>query len=916
MRAFLLLCFALVANIAISQTYGLGTGTFVLEDVPASHPIAFHNFDVLEFQYTGQYFAGSQIGPDGVKHSYFHGDITIFVTGDFGTMNYSCANHGYMGGDDPIIFSFACSDDYPDVPIGPDVECITSGPIGVYGGEYAFSSVSLQEPRETQCPIDEPDYLTEEEKALIEPFNRAIRNYLNSNQARSAFRQNQTFYIPVVFRVISTYNMWPRITGSGFDIKSEEHADWVLDKINQYYNTSEGYYDYQDEGASFINPDYQNPANIIFIKATQTPEGTPIDWHQNHYIEDLQADLPPIDLPSCGDNEYRQYWQEQTPGAWYYNYSGPGTSETSTYYGYDFIWTTSSSCLGIISESQDLVDLVGFEEENYLNLFALAAGLGLTNGWASLPYQGSRCFFDGNTYAAANATLPHEIGHWLGLSHTFGPIYNGANSADNCYNSTMCADRYEEWITPGACEISGDYVCDTWPTDQDWDRCYSYAPGTNGLSPTIKSLCKKTEPLPPTGLQHCNMYLDMPPTNIDTILSREEPPPPFSPSGASNNMDYTQGCDQEGFTEGQYDRIRAALITEPLRIGAAETGYALANLDPSLLCGDPTSCTYYENGTSTSPDHCLYDDAIGECGGDCASDANGNGICDDDESDICTVGDLNGNGICDDIDPCGTLSTISGMVSTPGLETPVISLGNRCWSLVDLNRFTFQNGDVIATPTDPTDNYVNRNTFASAGANGEPMFASLPLLEGEKESNNYQVLDESKFNQTMYNWYAVSDPRGLCPSGWHVSTDDDWKDLERALGMPENQITRYSRSANFAAYDSLDLVNFVNFYVNQQGVVTEDALPLPTGGVNKKGQPYFVGNSKLFWTADDIDYGTTKNNALFRQIRTNWGYFSEPGGSIRAFEQSGPAINRLFQLGFTSGNKSAGMSVRCVKDVN
>ena len=30
----------------------------------------------------------------------------------------------------------------------------------------------------------------------------------------------------------------------------------------------------------------------------------------------------------------------------------------------------------------------------------------------------------------------------------------------------------------------------------------------------------------------------------------------------------------------------------------------------------------------------------------------------------------------------------------------------------------------------------------------------------------------------LYNWYAVDDARGLCPSGWHVPTDGEWTDLE------------------------------------------------------------------------------------------------------------------------------------------
>ena len=39
----------------------------------------------------------------------------------------------------------------------------------------------------------------------------------------------------------------------------------------------------------------------------------------------------------------------------------------------------------------------------------------------------------------------------------------------------------------------------------------------------------------------------------------------------------------------------------------------------------------------------------------------------------------------------------------------------------------------------------------------------------------------------LYNWYAVDDARGLCPSGWHVPTDGEWMTMEMALGMSEAQ---------------------------------------------------------------------------------------------------------------------------------
>src|SRR6185436_8282415 len=33
----------------------------------------------------------------------------------------------------------------------------------------------------------------------------------------------------------------------------------------------------------------------------------------------------------------------------------------------------------------------------------------------------------------------------------------------------------------------------------------------------------------------------------------------------------------------------------------------------------------------------------------------------------------------------------------------------------------------------------------------------------------------------LYNWYAVTDPRGLAPEGWHVPTLDEWHTLNACL---------------------------------------------------------------------------------------------------------------------------------------
>ncbi|MBK7522649.1 MAG: fibrobacter succinogenes major paralogous domain-containing protein [Saprospiraceae bacterium] len=34
----------------------------------------------------------------------------------------------------------------------------------------------------------------------------------------------------------------------------------------------------------------------------------------------------------------------------------------------------------------------------------------------------------------------------------------------------------------------------------------------------------------------------------------------------------------------------------------------------------------------------------------------------------------------------------------------------------------------------------------------------------------------------LYNWYAINDPRGLAPQGWHIPNDEEWTTLETTLG--------------------------------------------------------------------------------------------------------------------------------------
>lgn len=64
-------------------------------------------------------------------------------------------------------------------------------------------------------------------------------------------------------------------------------------------------------------------------------------------------------------------------------------------------------------------------------------------------------------------------------------------------------------------------------------------------------------------------------------------------------------------------------------------GDGVCDADEVAGCQDAMACNYSADATDDDGS-CLYDDALGVCGGDCTADDNGNGICDDAEVAGCT----------------------------------------------------------------------------------------------------------------------------------------------------------------------------------------------------------------------------------------------------------------------------------------
>ena len=92
----------------------------------------------------------------------------------------------------------------------------------------------------------------------------------------------------------------------------------------------------------------------------------------------------------------------------------------------------------------------------------------------------------------------------------------------------------------------------------------------------------------------------------------------------------------------------------------------------------------------------------------------------------------------------------------------------------------------------------------------------------------------------LYNWYAVDDARGLCPTGWHVPTDGEWTDLED-----------YITSQGYAGTEGAALKSTMGWANNGNG--TDDfgfsALPGGLRNASLGGNFYEASASGYWWSS-------------------------------------------------------------------
>lgn len=140
---------------------------------------------------------------------------------------------------------------------------------------------------------------------------------------------------------------------------------------------------------------------------------------------------------------------------------------------------------------------------------------------------------------------------------------------------------------------------------------------------------------------------------------------------------------------------------------------------------------------------------------------------------------------------------------------------------------------------------------------------------------NNDSIEYKKTYGLLYNFYAVSNSRKLCPKGWHIPSESECLTLINVLG-----------GHDVAGYKIKD--NSANLWKTKNTHATNESgfSGLPAGGRGRLGSPGDVGYYATWWSSTSYD-------SLYAW---HWGLNPE-----KAAIRSNP------------GHKASGFSVRCMK---
>lgn len=136
-----------------------------------------------------------------------------------------------------------------------------------------------------------------------------------------------------------------------------------------------------------------------------------------------------------------------------------------------------------------------------------------------------------------------------------------------------------------------------------------------------------------------------------------------------------------------------------------------------------------------------------------------------------------------------------------------VTKGGKVWMKDNLNVSKYRNGD-------PVRQVESSAEWLAAAAKGEGVWCYY---------NNDSA--KGKTYGRLYNWYAVNDPRGLAPQGWHIATEAEWKGLSRVLAGDPVPVAKKQNATAAWRYPYASVDDVMDFNALQSGLrVSEDDI--------------------------------------------------------------------------------------------
>jgi uncharacterized protein (TIGR02145 family) len=187
-----------------------------------------------------------------------------------------------------------------------------------------------------------------------------------------------------------------------------------------------------------------------------------------------------------------------------------------------------------------------------------------------------------------------------------------------------------------------------------------------------------------------------------------------------------------------------------------------------------------------------------------------------------------------------------------------IKHGIQEWTATNLNVDHFRNGDLLLQAS-TSEEWVN------AGKKGIPAWC---YYENNPENG--------KIYGKLYNWYAISDERGLAPEGWHVPTNSDWRTLVKNLKGVDIAGSKLKSQTDWKSRKGTNDIGFT---------------AIPSGCRDAEGKFKDLGVTGVWWS-----------NSVPVDVK--------PSDKIYTVKLSDNSI----EVSYGQSDKGAGYSVRCEKD--